>query len=106
MDADCSALIAAGWGGHERWKIPKDWESKRGPDEIPGVRAPDVRKYFGKRKLAMEASLRHLEAEIDAAIRTPQPDALPKRTDRNGHRLPLDRWQHRRALYLARKFGA
>ncbi len=97
MDADCSALLARGWGNHSRDEIPSDWQTRNGPDEIPGTRAPDKRVY---RTDAI------LEAELEAAIRTPQSDRLPKRTDRNGHRLPLDKWQHRRALYLARKFGA
>lgn len=93
MEADCSALIAAGWGSHNRDLIPANWQRVKGPDEIPGVRPPAKRVY---RRDPI------LEAEIEGAILTPQSDKLPQRT-KNGRRLPLDKWQHRRALYLARK---
>ena len=81
MDADCSALIAAGWGAHTRDEIPADWATVKGPDEIRGT--PKVRNQGTRRK----------------------PDALPKRTDRNGHRLPLTHWTKRRATYLLAKYG-
>lgn len=80
MEADCSVLIAAGWGGHDRRMIPSNWQRIKGPDEIPGT--PKIRNQ-GRRVS----------------------DELPQWT-KNGRSLPLDKWQHRRALYLARKQSA
>lgn len=35
-DATASELIAAGWGDTMRAEIPADWQSRCGPDLIPG----------------------------------------------------------------------
>lgn len=36
FDADVDSLISQGWGSHSRHLIPKDWQTRCGPDQIWG----------------------------------------------------------------------
>jgi hypothetical protein len=101
MEADADALIAAGYGSHSRAEIPNDWQTKKGPDEIAGVKRRHTYKppTIQELRKRVKESLKHRQTHQSSACAE-----LAKLEQEAAQSERISDHKVRRIVYLRRKY--